>query len=84
MKLKRIKPVKGARNGVKFVPRGKDDPHILIQLLGEDDDNWFNSDGVMSSFWIDDLILTLQRAKETLSKKANPDRDGFGFEFKQK
>lgn len=76
-----IQEIKGGQSGVRFVSRGPNDDHILIQLLGEDDENWFKRGDAISSFWIDDLISTLQTAKSVLEQQAVVDEDGFGYRF---
>lgn len=44
---------KGSCFGVKLVRRGEKDPHVCIQLLGEDDEYWFNIGNGFSSHWFD-------------------------------
>ena len=72
---------KGAQFGVKLTPRGDNDPHVCIQLLGEDDEHWFEIGDPFSSFWIDDLIQQLQNAKKALETMPK-DRHGYGREFR--
>lgn len=82
MKIKKIKPIKNDLFGVKFEQRGPDDKHIMARLLIEDDTNWHETDVSFSSFWIDDLIAVLQRAKAKLEQSANKEESGYGWEFK--
>lgn len=73
--------IRGQSFGIRFVPRGEKDPHICIQLLGEDDEHWFKVGESFSSFWIDDLIMQLKQAKLYL-KTQRKREDGFGWDFK--
>jgi hypothetical protein len=77
--------IKGELWGVRFDKHDSTDNHIHIQLMIEDDGQWFDVDdeggsGNCSSFWLPDLINVLSRAQEVLEKHAEPDR--FGFVFK--
>jgi hypothetical protein len=72
--------IKGGQFGVRFEPRGQDDPHVCIQLLSEDDTNWFEVGNSFSSFWLDDLIAQLTAAK-TLLEQGPKDPAGFGYRF---
>ena len=71
-----------AQFGVCFERRGSNDPHVLVQIYSEDDENWFECGSMFSSFWIDDLINVLNEAKKQLKKNFKKDKSGFGFEFK--
>lgn len=73
----------GEQAGVKLIPRGKDDNHILIQLLAEDDENWHETDYIFSSYWLDDLIKVLELTKTHLNNNTNKSQCGFGNEFKK-
>lgn len=72
----------GGQFGVEIVPRGRDDDHACIQILSEDDDNWFESGSSFSSFWLDDLIKVLQSAKTEL--QTNYEKEEFGYKFKKR
>jgi hypothetical protein len=74
--------IKGNQFGVRFEKRGPKDPHVIIQLLSEDDDNWFEVGNSFSAFWISDLIAVLETAQETLKNNAKWNRKEFGYEFK--
>ena len=70
--------------GIMFYPRGKNDPHICIRFLGEDDGNWWETDVSFSSAWIDEYIKMLQAAK-SICESEHPDIvDGrqYGWKFK--
>lgn len=76
--------LKGQQHGVRFVRRGEEgvDDHILVQLMSEDDENWFDSNGqAFSSYWLDDLIEVLTAAKVALVHDAAKD-DRWGYKFK--
>lgn len=55
----------GSCIGVRLKDRGKDDPHQLVTVLVEDDENWHDKMTV-SSFWLDEAIAQLQAAKQYL------------------
>lgn len=70
--------------GVSFEPRGPNDNHICIRLLVEDDENWIPTSLNVSSYWLDDLIETLQRAKIMLEAEGVPcvvDGRQWGWDF---
>ena len=77
--------IKSKMHGIKLEKRssidGKDN-HICLRLLGEDDGTWFEDIELGSSYWIDDLIETLQRAKAHMEQKQKKDKSGHGYEFK--
>lgn len=75
-----IADCKGECVGIRFVPRGKDDNHIIIKLLVEDDGNWYESGSSMNSYWLKDLIKVCKQAKVVLDSKAK--REDFGYKFK--
>jgi hypothetical protein len=79
--------IKGKQWGVRFNKRSSTDNHICIQLMCEDDEQWFDVDGeggsgICSSFWLPDLIGVLELAQDALERRAEPDKSGFGFVFK--
>ena len=64
----------GACFGVGLAQRGRDDLHILMVALVEDDEHWFVSRyGSGSSGWVDERIAVFQAAKEWCEKNADPD-----------
>ena len=75
----------GVCKGVHLDKRGENDNHITVQILTEDDGNWFASEKGFSSYWIDDLINQLQKAKEFLEKQEPDIYDGrqYGWKFKK-
>lgn len=77
-----IREIKASQFGVKFKRRGLDDPHIIIQLLSEDDESWSETGTGFSSFWIDDIISVLQSAKTIMQEQAEKDPSNFGYRFK--
>lgn len=76
-----MKDVHGECVGVRFVRRGPSDPHICLCLLIEDDEIWHETDFEVSSYWIDDMIDTLVRAKARLRRVATTSPDGYGWIF---
>ena len=78
---------KGDCIGVQLTERGPDplDKHIVINLLIEDDENWFESGFSVSSAWIDETIEMLEEARWYMKDHADPDiTDGkqYGWKFK--
>lgn len=71
--------LQNAQFGVRFRKRGPDDKHIIIQLLGEDDGNWFAIGNGFSNFWLDDLIGVLQDAKILIERDGQPNKWGYEF-----
>jgi len=73
---------KGNQFGVRFESRSDNDNRVCIQLLGEDDEHWFEIGNTFSSFWLDDLISVLQTARAHLNDEQHfhrPDRWGWAF-----
>jgi hypothetical protein len=76
---------------VRFDRRSpKNDPHVIIQLMGEDDGNWFEIGNGFSSYWLEDLIIVLRSALETLTSSGDFEREPkqengiqYGFRFKR-
>ena len=70
--------------GVRLYPRGKNDHHIIVRLLQEDDGHWWDTSVSFSSAWIDEYIKVLQAAK-SMCEAEHPDIiDGtqYGWKFK--
>lgn len=89
--LKNIKKMnkiefKGECKGIQLTKRGENDPHIMVSILTEDDEDWFiDEKNKFSSYWIDDLINQLQKAKLFINTQ-EPDiyKDKqYGFKFKE-
>ena len=80
------KEFKGECKGVRLVPRGANDNHICIEILTEDDGNWFESNQSFSSYWIDDLIEQLTLAKQYMKTQSPHIHEGrqYGWKFKEK
>jgi hypothetical protein len=70
--------------GVNLTPRDTDDQHIMIQLMTEDDGNWFNHGSSFSSYWIDDLIEALMKTKIELIDNYEKDPSGYGYILSKK
>ncbi len=81
----------GQCQGVGLTRRGKDDPHVCVVLLVEDDGNWFPTrcpaQG-FSSYWVDDLVMQLQAAQLWMTANCDLDTDrhgtAWGWKFRQK
>jgi len=72
----------GSCHGVILTRRGgKDDPHVCVQIITEDDENWFISDNNFSSFWLPMLMSVLQEAQDWMEKNCDPD-DDWGWKFR--
>lgn len=70
----------GKCHGVILTHRGEDDPHVCVQIITEDDENWFVSDNSFSSFWLPDLMSVLQEAQDWMNQ--NCDMDDCGWKFR--
>ena len=49
-----------------------DSDHPLIQLLIEDDENWFEQNFIIDPYWINDLISVLKSAQNEIMMKREP------------
>lgn len=65
--------------GVDLVPRGEGDPHIIVELCVEDDENWHRKMQV-SSYWPPELIRVLQQA-QTFCETQTPDTASEGRQY---
>ena len=72
----------GELQGVEIVPRYINDPHVLLQLLGEDDGIWHKQGNQFSAFWLDELIDVLQQAKTKLETSKKFKKTQWGYEYK--
>lgn len=64
--LRKVPPLHGDLFGVHITDRGRDDPHKLISLHIEDDENWH----FVVSFsheWLPELIRILETARAAAS-----------------
>ena len=73
---------KGGCHGVNLVHRAKDDTHALVQIFTEDDSTW-NSEMLFSSYWLPDLINTLQAVQNKLERVGVVD-ERFGYRLPHK
>jgi len=77
---------KGKCLGVGLSPRNGDkDPHVMINILMEDDGVWFNQ-MCASSTWIDELLRQLNAAKAYMVSECSPDiikKKQYGYKFKK-
>ncbi len=69
----------GKCHGVILTRRGKDDPHVCMQIITEDDENWFVSDSDFSAFWLPGLISVLQEAQTWIEKNCLAEHGGWIF-----
>lgn len=69
---------KGICHGVGIWDRGPDDPHQMVSIYGEDDENWFLETS-FSSYWLERLISLLQQAQRYLNWVCEKEPDGFGY-----
>ena len=78
------KEFKGHSKGVKLTKRGENDNHICLQILTEDDENWFASANPFSSYWIDDLIEQLKITKAYIETQEPDMYEGrqYGWKFR--
>ena len=77
--VKYEKPFLGSCHGVILTRRGKDDPHVCMHIITEDDGNWHISDTGFSTFWLPKLISVLQEAQDWMEKNCDPDTHGWKF-----
>ena len=95
--MKNIKEFKGECMGVRLSERNssyyepgmvlgdsKDDKHIMVEIMVEDDDNWFVKES-MSSAWLDELIEQLQMARKFMDTQKPDIYQGtqYGWKFKK-
>ena len=67
--------------GVVLSERGPDDPHVRFTVIGEDDGNWFVSEGGASSSWLSELISVLNEAHRWITRNCAREPSGFGWRF---
>lgn len=73
----------GECHGISLTKRGKEDPHICIQLLTEDDGYWSSNANNFSSFWLPEFISVMKEVEKWLSENAEIEKDGYGWKFKK-
>ena len=76
-----VKLFLGHCHGVVLSRRGEDDPHVVVQLIIEDDGNWFISLSNFSAFWLPELQDLLSEAEVWMMMHCEKISDG-GYEFK--
>ena len=74
----------GDCHGVLFIRRGKNDPHVCVQPITEDDGNWFLSSNPFSSFWLPEYIRVMKWAQDWLEEECDKDPSGFGYVFRER
>ena len=69
--------------GVGLCQRDKKDKHVMIELLIEDDGQWFAPFTEVSSVWLPDLKQVLDEAEHWMKKYCIKDKEeGGGYKFK--
>lgn len=63
----------GEQHGVRLVWRGMNDPHIIFEILSEDDGHWYPSGGSASSSWLPGLIKVMRVANKWMINNCEPD-----------
>lgn len=71
---------KGKQFGIRLVPRSKNDNHICLQILTEDDGIWHERGEPFSSHWLEDLLTELHITEVLLHDQQI---DDFGYKFKE-
>lgn len=83
-----VKVFKGNLKGIVLSKRGGDnDSHIKINIITEDDENWFTSsnENGFSSYWLNDLQEQLELSKKWMIENCIPDiHDGIQYGYKLK
>lgn len=71
----------GKISGVLLSKRGKDDHHVTITFIGEDDGHWFVSRHEIrfSNYWLADRMKVLKLAKQYMEN--NCVKTEWGWEF---
>ncbi len=74
----------GKCHGVLLRWRGKDDNHVCITHLVEDDELWHcgSQSSGFSSFWLDDHQMVMARAQQWIQENCDKDPSGFGYVFR--
>ena len=72
----------GEISGFLLSKRDKNENHIKLTMLSEDDENWFVGERTsMSSYWIDDYKKLVDATNEFLNSN-NFIKSQYGYEFK--
>jgi hypothetical protein len=72
----------GKCHAIALDHRGLEDKHVVMQILSEDDGNWFIGKRDFSSYWCDELISLLHEAKDWMNKNCIADEEGYGWSFR--
>jgi hypothetical protein len=79
------KTILGRSIGLGLRKRGADDNHVVIDVLIEDDGNWFANASGFSSFYMDELYKVYNETRAWLNQNCGEDiKDGrwWGWVFK--
>lgn len=79
-----VKSFRGKCVGIGLRRRGENDPHVLFEILLEDDEYWFIPQNFQaSSYWLPELQDCLQQAQDWMNR--NCDKDGeWGYKFRER
>ena len=73
------KVILGKCHGVLLTRRGTNDPHVCMQIITEDDENWFVSDSSFSSFWLPNFMTVLREAQDWINQNCDLTDEGWSF-----
>ena len=77
------KIILGQCHGTMLRRRRQDDPHVMIDMLVEDDETWHTPpSGSFSSHWLPDYIRVMQETLAWLEANCDKDPLGFGWTFR--
>ena len=77
------KVILGKCHGAMLRRRGQDDPHVMIDVLVEDDETWHTPpSGGFSSFWMRDYIDVMQETLAWINEHCDKDPSGYGWVFR--
>ena len=67
-----VKIIYGGCFGIAIIRRSKDDNHLCMRWLVEDDETWhlMGDHSVADTFWIPDMVRVLSETQEWLDKNA--------------
>ncbi len=70
----------GAIHGVLLFERGRNDPHVVFEIISEDDGHWFYDAGVCGSvFWLPSLIELLKQVHQWCEENCTKVKEGWEF-----
>lgn len=78
------KVIMGGQFAIGLYKRGDDDKHVCVDIVHEDDGNWFLSENGFSSYWLPELQKLLEEAADWMKKNCLEDKVGrniWGYKF---